>query len=147
MPPGALDPLGIVALATILKGFSGAECSCELKCVCDQKCSCELKCVSDQVCSCELKCVCDFQCSCELKCVCDEKGFTSLSDMVSNPVFREVVRGLDPEKVRTIEDFLEIVDDLRAKIAVPKRAAPAPAAPPPAPAKRTRTPRKRGGTR
>ena len=147
MPPASLDPLGIVALATILKGLSGAECSCENKCVCDGKCSCENKCVCDGKCSCENKCVCDEKCSCEHKCVCDEKGITSLYDMVSDPVFREVVKGLDPEKVRTIEDFLEIVQDLRTKIAGPKPVAPAPAAPQPVPAKRTRGSRKRGGGR
>jgi hypothetical protein len=160
--PAALDPLGIVALASILTRVSDDECSCEHKCVCDNKCSCESKCscehkcVCDEKCSCENKCVCDDKCSCENKCVCDEKcacddkcscdekGYRGLYDMVSNPVFREVVRGLDPQEVRTIEDFLEIVDNLRTKINAPPPSAPSsePAAPK---AKARNATRKRGG--
>lgn len=87
-----IDPIGLVALANVLRFHGNQECSCELKCVCDQKCSCELK------------------------CVCDEKDGTNILDLLSNPVFREVVKGLDVNRVKTIEDFMGIVDEIRRKM-------------------------------
>lgn len=98
----AVDPAGLIALANVLRFHGNTECSCELKCVCDNQCSCELKCVSE--------------CSCEMKCVCDLKDGTNILDLISNPVFREVVKGLDVSKMKTIDDFIGIVDDIRRKI-------------------------------
>ena len=92
----AIDPLGIIALANVLRFHGNPDCSCELKCVCDQKCSCELK------------------------CVCDEKDGTNILDLVSNPIFREVVKGLDINKLKSIEDFLSIVDEIRTKMDLSK---------------------------
>jgi hypothetical protein len=94
-PVRALDPLGIIALANVLVEHGHPHCSCELKCV--SECSCELKCVT--VCSCELKPV-----------------QADLLDIVTNPVFREVVKGLDINKLKSIEDFLSIADEIRAKM-------------------------------
>lgn len=91
-PIRAIDPLGVIALANVLRFHNNQECSCELKCVCDQKCSCELK------------------------CVCDEKDGTNILDLLSNPVFREVVKGLDMNKLKSIEDFLSIVDEIRTRM-------------------------------
>jgi hypothetical protein len=99
-PRRTIDPVGLVALANVLRFHGNDECSCELKCVCDQKCSCELK------------------------CVCDEKDGTNILDLLSNPVFREVVQGLDVTRMKTIEDFVGIVEDIRRKMnvsAAPKR--------------------------
>lgn len=89
---GAIDPVGLIAIANVLRFHGNDECSCELKCVCDQKCSCELK------------------------CVCDEKDGTNILDVLSNPVFRQVVTGLDVSKMKTIDDFMGIVDDIRTKM-------------------------------
>jgi hypothetical protein len=113
----AIDPLGIVALANILKIQELQECSCELICVCENhaSCSCELKCTAE--CSCEMKCL--TVCSCELKPV-----QTDLLEMVSNPIFREVVKGLDIKRLKTIDDFLSIVDEIRTKINLSKLAPP-----------------------
>jgi hypothetical protein len=88
----AIDPVGLIALANVLRFHGNMECSCELKCVCDQKCSCELK------------------------CVCDQKDGTNILDLLSNPAFREVVQGLDVERLRTIDDFMAIVEELRARM-------------------------------
>ena len=91
-PGRTIDPVGLIALANVLRFHGNTECSCELKCVCDQKCSCELK------------------------CVCDEKDGTNILDLLSNPVFREVIKELDVNRMRTIDDFLAIVDDIRRKM-------------------------------
>jgi hypothetical protein len=91
-PVRAVDPLGLVALANVLRFHGNTECSCELKCVCDGKCSCELK------------------------CVCDQKDGTNILDLLSDPIFREVVKGLDINRMKTIEDFLGIVDEIRTKM-------------------------------
>ena len=91
-PGRAIDPVGIIAIANVLRFHGNSECSCELKCVCDQKCSCELK------------------------CVCDQKDGTNILDLVSNPAFREVVKGLDANRMKSIEDFLAIVDEIRIKM-------------------------------
>ena len=90
--PSNVDPVGLIAIANVLRFTGNEECSCELKCVCDQKCSCELK------------------------CVCDVKDGTNILDLISNPVFREVVQGLDVRRVQNIEGFLEIVNEIRAKM-------------------------------
>jgi len=87
-----VDPVGLIAIANVLRFTGNDECSCELKCVCDQKCSCELK------------------------CVCDEKDGTNILDIISNPVFRQVVQGLDVRKAQNIEGFLQIVNEIRAKM-------------------------------
>lgn len=91
-PVHTIDPIGIIALANVLRFHGNMECSCELKCVCDQKCSCELK------------------------CVCDEKDGTNILDLLSNPVFREVVKELDVNRMKSIEDFLSIVDEIRTRM-------------------------------
>jgi hypothetical protein len=98
----SIDPLGIVALANILKiqGLKElAECSCELKCACENQCSCELKCVT--VCSCEMKPV-----------------QPDMLEVLSNPAFREIVKGLDIKKLKTIDDFLSLVEEIRTKMNV-----------------------------
>jgi hypothetical protein len=99
-PVRTIDPIGLIALANVLRFHDNPDCSCELKCV--SECSCELKCVSE--------------CSCELKCVCDLKDGTNILDLLSNPVFREVVKGLDVNRIKTIEDFMGIVDEIRKKM-------------------------------
>ena len=107
----ALDPLGVIALANVIVQVTHPDCSCEGKCP-DNPCSCELKCVAE--CSCELKCV--TVCSCELKPV-----QTDVLDMLTNPVFREVVKGLDVNKLKSIEDFLSIADGIRTKMDLARR--------------------------
>jgi hypothetical protein len=101
-PAIRIDPVGMIALANVLRFYGNPECSCELKCVCDNQCSCEMKCVSE--------------CSCELKCVSEEKDGTNILDLMSNPVFREVVKGLDVNRLKSIEDFMGIVDEIRTKM-------------------------------
>lgn len=101
-PIRAIDPAGLIALANVLRFHGNPDCSCEMKCVCDNQCSCEAKCVSE--------------CSCEMKCVCDEKDGTNILDLLSNPIFREVVKGLDINRMKSIEDFLAIVDEIRTKM-------------------------------
>lgn len=97
-PVRAIDPLGIVALANVLARHGNTlECSCELKCGAE--------------CSCELKCVCDYQCTCEAKLV-----QTDILAVLSNPTFREVVKGLDMNRMKSIEDFLAIADEIRTKM-------------------------------
>ena len=102
--PVRLDPLGIIALASVIRMQEPEECSCENK----PLCGCENK-----TCFCELKdpCTCEGVCSCELK-----PPKTDLLDVVSNPVFREVVKGLDINKLKSIEEFLANADDIRTKI-------------------------------
>lgn len=90
--PTNVDPVGLIAIANVLRFTGNDECSCELKCVCDQKCSCELK------------------------CVCDVKDGTNILDLISNPVFRQVVQNLDPARAQNIEGFLGIVNEIRAKM-------------------------------
>jgi hypothetical protein len=90
--PINVDSLGLIALANVLRFTGNEECSCELKCVCDQKCSCELK------------------------CVCDLKDGTNILDLISNPAFREVVQGLDVNRIRSVQEFLGIVNEIRAKM-------------------------------
>lgn len=102
-PVRAIDPVGLIALANVLRFHDNPDCSCQLKCVCDNQCSCELKCVSE--------------CSCETKPVfCDLKDGTNILDLLSNPVFREVVKALDVNRMKTIHDFVGIVDDIRKKM-------------------------------
>jgi hypothetical protein len=99
-PVRAMDPLGIIALANVLVRHQLPECSCENKpvpCSCQNECSCEMKCLT--VCSCELKPV-----------------QIDLLDMVTNPIFREAVKGLDISRLKSIEDFLRIVEEIRTKI-------------------------------
>ena len=98
-PGRTIDPVGLIALANVLRFHGNTECSCELKCVCDQKCSCELK------------------------CVCDEKDGTNILELLSNPVFREVVKRLDVERMKTIEDFMVIVGDIRKRMNAPQKGA------------------------
>lgn len=103
-----LDPLGVIAIANLILQQGVMECSCEAKpvpCSCEAVCSCQLKCVT--VCSCELKPV-EFD----------------LLAMLSNPAFREIVKGLDVNNVKTIEDFLSIVDDIRAKLEASQHSTP-----------------------
>ncbi len=102
----ALDPLGVVALANILVQHGVNTCSCEDKPGPGNGCSCENK---------PVPCSCQQECSCENKPV-----HADVLDMVSNPVFREVVKGLDINKLKTIEDFLSIADVIRAKIDSPR---------------------------
>jgi hypothetical protein len=45
-------------------------------------------------------------------------------DMVSDPIFRQAVQGLDVNRIRTIEDFLSIVDEIRTKIIAAKSPSP-----------------------
>ncbi|GKS59997.1 hypothetical protein YTPLAS18_35240 [Nitrospira sp.] len=92
----SIDPLGIIALAQVLAHQMDTECSCENKPV--------------NPCSCENKPVCPNQCSCELIPVHD------LMDVVVNPVFREAVKQLDVRKLRSIEDFLAVAGEIRAKV-------------------------------
>ena len=104
----ALDPLGVIALANVLVQHGKNECSCENK---------PAPCPADG-CSCENKPV---GCSCEQECSCEKKPVEAdVLDMLANPVFREVVKGLDINKLRTIEEFLSIADDIRAKIDSPR---------------------------
>ncbi len=91
-PVRTIDPVGLIALANVLRFHENPDCSCELKCVCDGKCSCELK------------------------CVCDLKDGTNILDLLSNPIFREVVQGLDVNRMKSIDDFLAIVDEIRTKM-------------------------------
>src|SRR5215475_5556515 len=82
--PVRLDPLGIIALASVIRMQEpAAVCSCENK----------------PLCGCENKPL-----------------ITDMLDVVSNPVFREVVKGLDINKLKSIEEFLAIADDIRTKI-------------------------------
>lgn len=60
-------------------------------------------------------------CSCEGKpgpgCSCQLKPVkTDILEVVSNPVFREVVAGLDIKKLKSIEDFLSIAEEIRIKM-------------------------------
>jgi hypothetical protein len=96
----AMDPLGIVALAKVIVQQEQFECSCELKP--GPGCSCENK---------PVPCTCQNECSCELKPVKED-----IMEVLSNPIFREVVKGLDMNRLKSIEDFLTIADDIRAQM-------------------------------
>lgn len=104
-PVRAIDPLGIVALANVLVQHGNTlECTCEGKpgpgCPCQDK--------PGPGCSCQDK---PGPCGCEGKPV-----QTEILEVLSNPVFREVVKGLDMNRLRSIEDFLGIVDEIRTKM-------------------------------
>ncbi|WP_447963599.1 hypothetical protein [Nitrospira sp. Ecomares 2.1] len=98
-PVRAVDPLGIVALAKVLAQYGHNECGCELK--------------PGGGCSCQDKPVCpyDVQCTCESK-----PEPADILEVMSNPVFREVVKGLDINRLKSIEDFVSIADEIRAKM-------------------------------
>jgi hypothetical protein len=115
--PARIDPVGMIALANVLRFYENPDCSCELKCVCDNQCSCELKCVSE--------------CSCELKCVTEETDGTNVLGLMSNPIFREVVKGLDISQLNSIEDFLGIVREMRTKMNAARLASSSPEPPRP----------------
>jgi hypothetical protein len=113
-PARSIDPLGIIALANILVShgpLGGEECSCEdipmppCPCQTDDDCSCEA--IPMPPCPCQL-----------------ESVKADMVDLVSNPVFRQAVKGLDVSKVKTIEDFLSIVDEIRSKIVDAKSPSP-----------------------
>lgn len=97
-----VDPVGLIALANVLRFYENPDCSCELKCVCDNQCSCEDKCVSE--------------CSCELKCVSELTDGTNVLELLTNPSFREVVKGLDVNRLKSIDDFIGIVQEIRRKM-------------------------------
>lgn len=103
-PVRSIDPLGIIALADVLVNHGPLYCSCEGKpgpgCSCQDKppgCSCEDK--PGPGCSCQLKPV-----------------KTDILEVVSNPIFREVVAGMDIKKLKSIEDFLSVVEEIRTKM-------------------------------
>ena len=102
----ALDPLGVIALANVVVQHGHNDCSCENKPGPGNTCSCENKPVT---------------CSCEIECSCEKKPVgADVLDMLTNPVFREVVKGLDINKLKSIEDFVSIADEIRTKIDLPK---------------------------
>ena len=97
----AMDPLGVVALAHVLQIEERWE---------DPKCPSNCGC--NPMCGCEAHPGC-----CENKCPCEKKDpMSDILATVSNPVFREVVQGLDLSRVKSINDFLSIVGDIRAKM-------------------------------
>lgn len=106
-PIRAIDPLGIIALANVLLQHNPSN-------TCKNQCSCELiptpPCLNE--CSCELIPVSP---SCET-----EQGQRDLLNMMSNPIFREVIKELDLNKLKSIEDFLSIADDIRKKMDSPR---------------------------
>jgi hypothetical protein len=98
----AVDPLGIIALAQVLAQQGSTQ-------ICPSECSCENK----PVCP-------------NNGCSCENKPVQSFLDVVTNPVFREAVMGLDVKKLRSIEDFLAIAGEIRHKMdspSVPTRSA------------------------
>ena len=97
----AMDPLGVVAIANVIQYLEKPEpIGCPNNCGCNPMCGCE-----------------DKPGCCEDKCGCEKKPQAEdIFSTLSNPVFREVVQGLDMSRVKNINDFLGIVGDIRAKV-------------------------------
>lgn len=108
----AIDPLGVFAIANVIQAidlneFGPVPIGCPGNCGCNPMCGCE----SEPGC-------------CENKCECEQKpGKLDILDMLSNPVFRNLVKGLDLNRIESISDFLTIVDEIRTKLPTPRLAA------------------------
>ena len=96
-----MDPLGVIAIANVLEVLGKPEpIGCPGNCGCNPMCGCE----NEPGC-------------CENKCPCEKKQATDVLSTLTNPVFREVVQGLDMRTIKTTGDFLTIVDEIRTKLA------------------------------
>jgi hypothetical protein len=76
-------------------GINAAYCGCNPTCNCEEKPGC-----------------------CEGKCPCHtDTDFGSPESLVINPVFRDIVSRFDSNQIKTIEEFENLVTQIRANIA------------------------------
>ncbi|MDR4496916.1 MAG: hypothetical protein MRK02_03180 [Candidatus Scalindua sp.] len=99
IPVRTLDLNGVVALATVLQGV-WKDPQCPGNCGCNPVCGCN-----------------DNDGCCENRCECEKKeGLIDIYDVLSNPVFRDVVQGLDLNRIKSVHDFQAIVGEIRTKM-------------------------------
>ena len=99
IPVSTITLQGVIALATVIqKGWKDP--ACPGNCDCNPVCGCE----SHDGC-------------CQNKCPCHHDGHPGdITDLVTNPIFRDVVQGLDINRIRSINDFQAIVGEIRTKM-------------------------------
>jgi hypothetical protein len=77
-------------------------------------------------CTCNSACGCKKDSCCEYKCACDGKSSAIGADaslLVENPKYLEVLKSFDPQKLRTINDFKVLSDEInsRVQLSVPQQ--------------------------